>query len=201
MKKSCTSFLFLVVLVLMTACQSSDHMMFWDTAIDGPKQEFIQKIQKKQSNAKVLTEVSNKTLIGPFKQNGVTGYFVLVASKPDVDVVNQVSLLYPTLNSWRECETKYNELKEELTKKYGEPVGSVEQFQNPNVPDNQKLSKFFLSEAEYSTLYYDEKGSVELAVKGYGYSPLYSVRITVTYIDGINNESYEDVGDECWGEE
>ena len=140
-------------------------------------------------------------MIGSFKQDNQDGYCLIVASESDVDVVTQVSLLYPRMYGWNEYEAKYNELKKELTQKYGEPIGSVEQFSNPNIDTRNKLSKFFVSEAQYSTLYHDEKGSVELSIKGYGYPPLYDVRITITYIDGINNESYEDVGDECWGEE
>lgn len=201
MKKLNAIFLSLATSLLMSTCTSSDHMTFWGTPIDGPKQEFVKKMLKKGSDAAIQTEQGDKVLIGPFEQDNKSGYFLIVDSKPDVDIVNQVALLYPRMYGWKEYEAKYNELKKELTQKYGEPVGSVEQFSNPNTNTRDKLSKFFLEEAQYSTLYYDEKGSVELSIKGYGYPPLYDARITITYIDGINNESSEDVGDECWGEE
>lgn len=196
MKTLNTIFLLLAASLLMSACSSSDHMTFWGTPIDGPKQDFVKKMIRK-TEAKVLKVKGDQTLIGFFKQNNQGGYCLIVTSKSDADVVTQVSLLYPRMYGWNEYEAKYNELKKELTQTYGEPIGSVEQFSNPNIDTRNKLSKFFLSEAQYSTLYYDEKGSVELSIKGYGYPPLYDVRITITYIDGINNESYEDVGDEC----
>lgn len=200
MKKINAIFLSIAASFLMSACTSSDHMTFWGTPIDGPKQEFVRKMLKK-TDAVVQDNIGNQTLIGPFEHNNQNSYFLVVESKPDVDVVNKVSLLYPSMRNWKEYEDKYNEMKRELTQKYGEPVGSVEQFQDPDVKPQDKLSKFFLKEAQYSTLFYDDKGSVELSIKGYGHQSLFSVRVTVTYIDGINNESYEDVGDECWGEE
>lgn len=200
MKKTNAIFLSIAASFLMSACTSSDHMTFWGTPIDGPKQEFVRKMLKK-TDAVVQDNIGNQTLIGPFEHDNQNSYFLVVESKPDVDVVNKVALLYPSMRNWKEYEDKYNEMKRELTQKYGEPVGSVEQFQDPDVKPQDKLSKFFLKEAQYSTLFYDDKGSVELSIKGYGHQSLFSVRITVTYIDGINNESYEDVGDECWGEE
>lgn len=201
MKKTNAIFLSIAASFLMSACTSSDHMTFWGTPIDGPKQEFVRKMLKKTGAVGAWSGPGDKTPIGPFEHDHQKGYFLIVESKPDVDVVNKVSLLYPSMRNWKEYEDKYNKLKRELTQKYGEPVGSVEQFQDPDVKPQDKLSKFFLKEAQYSTLFYDDKGSVELSISGYGYEPLYSVRVTVTYIDGINSESYEDVGDECWGEE
>ncbi len=189
------------ILALASCSNSSDHMTFWGAAIDGPKEKFIKKMLNKQSDTKVLAQTGDGTLLGVYKYEGTNGYFLIVDSKPDVDIVNKVSLLFPSMHAWKEYETKYFELKEELTRKYGESAGSIEQFLDPDTPDRDKPSKFFLGEAQYSTLFYDEKGSVELSIKGYGQQPLYDVRITITYIDGINNESYEDVGDECWGEE
>lgn len=200
MKTSNIIFLSLAASLLMSACSSSDHMTFWGAPIDGPKQEFVRKMLKK-ADAVVQDNIGNQTLIGPFAHDNHNGYFLVVESDPNIDVVNKVALLYPSLHGWNEYEAKYNALKRELTQKYGEPAGSVEQFSDPNIKMRDKLSKFFLKEAQYSTLFYDEKGSVELSIKGYGLQSLFSVRITVTYIDGINNESYEDVGDECWGEE
>lgn len=200
MKTLNTIFLSIAASLLMSACTLSDHMTFWGMPIDGPKQEFVKKILRK-TDAVAQSNTEDKTLIGPFEYDNQQGYFLIVESKSDADVVSSVALLYPRMYGWKEYEAKYNELKRELTQKYGEPVGSVEQFSDPNIKTRDKLSKFFVKEAQYSTLFYDDKGSVELSIYGYGYPPLYDVRITITYLDGINNESYEDVGDECWGEE
>ncbi len=200
MKPLNTIFLSIAASLLISACTLSDHMTFWGMPIDGPKQEFVKKILR-ETDAVVQSNTEDKTLIGPFEYDNQQGYFLIVESKSDADVVSSVALLYPRMYGWKEYEAKYNELKRELTQKYGEPVGSVEQFSDPNIKTRDKLSKFFCKEAQYSTLFYDDKGSVELSIYGYDYPPLYDVRITITYLDGINNESYEDVGDECWGEE
>lgn len=125
MKMLNTIFLSIVASFLMSACSSSDHMMFWRTPIDGPKQEFVRKMLKK-TDAVVQDNIGNQTLIGPFEHDNHNGYFLVVESDPDVDVVNKVALLYPSLHGWNEYEAKYNELKRELTQKYGEPAGSVE---------------------------------------------------------------------------
>lgn len=162
MKTLNTIFLLLAASFLMSACSSSDHMTFWGTPIDGPKQEFVRKMLKK-TDAVVQPNTEYKTLIGPFEYDDHNGYFLIVESKPDTDVVSQVALLYPRMHGWKEYEAKYNELKKELTRKYGESAGSVEQFSDPNIKTRDKLGKFFVNEAQYSTLFYDEKGSVELS--------------------------------------
>lgn len=187
------------VSLLLSSCASSDHMTFWGIPIDGPRQEFIKKMLKKTGSTDIYPW-QDGMLIGPFEFGGQNDHCLIVSSRPDADIVSQVSLLYPRMYGWKEYEAKYNELKSRLTQQYGEPVESIEQFQDPNVKPRDKPGKFFVNEAQYSTLFYDDKGPVELSIRGYGYPPLYDVRVTVTYIDGINNENYDDVGDECWGE-
>ena len=132
MKTLNTIFLSIAASLLMSACTLSDHMTFWGMPIDGPKQEFVKKILRK-TDAVVQSNTEDKTLIGPFEYDNQQGYFLIVESKSDADVVSSVALLYPRMYGWKEYEAKYNELKRELTQKYGEPVGSVEQFSDPNI--------------------------------------------------------------------
>lgn len=108
MKTLNTIFLSIAASLLMSACTSSDHMTFWGGPIDGPKQEFVQKDAEK-NRCRSSGQHWKSNTDRPFKHDHQDSYFLVVESKPDVDVVNKVALLYPSLHGW--TSTRPNTMK------------------------------------------------------------------------------------------
>ncbi|MCQ2200682.1 MAG: hypothetical protein MJZ27_01195 [Bacteroidales bacterium] len=177
-------FVSLLTAVLISAiafAQGSEHLTFKGVPIDGTLASFTQKLSTKGFK-KIGTEGRSSILKGTFA--GSDNCTVLVQAVDNKDLVYLVGVMFPSMNDWRRLEDDYFTLKEMLTKKYGEPVGSIEEFQHNYVnDDNSKLHELQMNRCNYETVFETDKGRIKLSIAHNDYLECY---VILGYVDGSN---------------
>ncbi len=114
--------------------------------------------------------------------------------------VTSVIVLFPKVEDWSSLVTRYNTLKEMLTKKYGEPEVSHEYFQgfwSDTDGDGMKMTALADDACKYETLYETEKGAIELYIS-HNKGDYRRGFVVLRYFDKINyaqkeSEVYDDL--------
>ena len=98
--------------------------------------------------------------------------------------------MFPEYSSWSTLVGHYNKLKEMLTTKYGEPAKVVEEFQHPNIAndDNWKLHELRMDRCNYSARFNNEKGALVLRLITDDYNDCH---VFLGYYDKINSLEVE----------
>lgn len=169
------------------AQEVSEHMTFKGIPIDGTLNNFVSKLAEK-GFTHIITNNGCAAFNGDFA--GYKNCYIGVTSSADKDLVTNVSVMFPTQDTWSALVGNYFSLKEMLTTKYGKPLCSIETFQSYPQPedDNQKMYELKLNRCRYYTLFEKEKGNVGLML-------VHVVDLgccaSITYFDAINKKIVE----------
>lgn len=178
-------FLFTIAFASMAlSVFAQEHMTFKGVSIDGPREEFVSKLQKKNFVLKG-TQDDLTILSGDFA--GADNCIVGVSTLKGRDVVSSVSVIFPDKNNWKSLVEEYSFLKDLISEKYGIPGRSIEEFQNVKPKDdNARLGALQMDRCNWMTVFVTAKGTIELALSHDG---IYRCFVILRYTDRINSEA------------
>ncbi len=163
--------------------QSSEHLSFKGVPIDGKLSEYVSKM-KNNGFTLIGIEDGVALLKGDFAayKNCTIG----VSTLKQTDLVSKISVVFPECNTWPSISNNYFTLKELLTEKYGQPTESVEEFQSYSQPkdDLSKMTAVQMEECKYYSIYYTDKGRIELSISG----SINGCFVLLAYYDKINSD-------------
>jgi len=176
----------LVCLVIMGSIKAQEHLSFKGVPIDGTLKQYTAAMVKAGFKSEGTTSNGIALLIGDFA--GYKDCIVGVSTLSSCDVVNRISVLFPEKDTWSTLLYDYENLKELLTVKYGEPDYNVEMFTNYHGNDSRlKMYAINDREIEWYTIFSTELGEIELTLVGGTYD--YQARVRLSYTDKANSET------------
>lgn len=176
----------LACLVIMGSIKAQEHLSFKGVPIDGTLKQYTAAMVKAGFKSEGTTSNGIALLIGDFA--GYKDCIVGVSTLSSCDVVNRISVLFPEKDTWSTLLYDYENLKELLTVKYGEPDYNVEMFTNYHGNDSRlKMYAINDREIEWYTIFSTELGEIELTLVGGTYD--YQARVRLSYTDKANSET------------
>lgn len=174
----------LVLAALLCAFSLSaqtEHMTFKGIPMQGTVDQFAQKLAAKGCTID-SREKGVVAMIGDF-----AGYkecpIGLIGSNDGS--ISKVIVLFEAQEAWSSLSIQYNTLKSMLTTKYGEPAGTIEEFQNSYVnTDSERLHEMLMDRGTWQTSWATPKGNIYLIISHYDLE----VRVSLVYEDAINSE-------------
>ena len=190
MKKIIITLSLLMVLVLSSFAQNSEHLKFKGVPIDGTLNEYVSKM-KQAGFVLEGTEDGIALLSGEFA--GYSDCVVGVKTLQKLNLVHEIVVLFPSQDKWSGLSYDYERLKTMLSKKYGEPDECVEKFNAPSymiTDDNDKMRQVENNNCEYYSKYDTNNGSIILTISNDGYE--FGSRVKLFYTDKTNSEIFDE---------
>jgi len=183
----------LLIVLPMLANARTEHMKFMGIPIDGTSAQFGQMLVQQKN----MTRIDDNFYKGTFFD--VKDCYVVVGSNRDV--VCGADVRFPKANDWQGLSSRYNKLKEGLTKKYGEPLDAEEFFDEADKYDTDDSCRYVGVEANkchYLTVWSTPVGQVQLKIENFKIEESYEPQIRLTYFDKLNYDEtdaikYEDL--------
>lgn len=188
MKRILIALLFVFSCIGVMAQNANEHLKFMGIPINGTLESFTQKLVAK--GLKSIQAAEGVGLLnGTFA--GKMGCNIFVATVPSCNIVSKVVVCLPSRETWAWLECDYNEFKQMLTSKYGEPFQHSETFKDGASPtsDYSKMSLLKDGKCLYFSRWKFNEGVIQLDILG-AESPLNSV-VRIGYIDAINGKLEE----------
>ena len=183
MKKIFLKFLAVALSFTAFAQTASEHLTFKGVPIDGNRKTFVYNMQQKGFTL-LGTQEDVTLLSGDFA--GYKNCTLGVTTLKNKDVVSTIGVIFPPCKDWATVENNYLNLKNMLSEKYGEPVRSVEEFQNRTPQDdNAKYHELSMNRCNYASLFEVTNGSIELFI---AHETLTGAYVLLRYIDKINGD-------------
>lgn len=185
MKKILLSFF--ALLFSLVAFAQGEHLKFKGIPIDGELSAFMNEMQK-QGFAWKAKDDNGAVFTGKFA--GVNDCCVLVHCPEGV--VTAVSVMFPVAETWGELYGRFSSLKDMLTKKYGYPEVSKEEFQS-YTPSSDGMKLFAVERDDTDFLYVFEvkNGSIELSLSHRKENYEEKAFVLLKYFDKINYSKKE----------
>lgn len=158
-------FLFLVVALMALSAHSqteSEHMKFMGIPIDGTLDEFKSKLIAKGF---VPDPGKKDVLYGTFA--GCDDCTIVCNYNKTNNQMYAVVVYFHDPDDWQILSSRYYDLKNKLTQKYGEPVDQKEEFDDPDMAydDNSKILQLMSKKAKYNTVFnYNYIGIIYLSI-------------------------------------
>jgi len=180
--KFLTTVIFLTTIISFAQSQTSEHLAFKGVPIDGTLAEYVS-IMKQNGFTQIGTEDGVALLKGDFAS--YKGCIVGVATLKGKDLVNKITVIFPTQESWSSLASNYFNLKGMLTEKYGQRSESIEEFSSYEPKDDgSKMRQVHFDACKYVTTYETDKGSIQLSIKG----EISKAFVVLAYFDKINSD-------------
>lgn len=171
-----------VDIVEMIDAASSDHIAFKGVPIDGTLKQYIARM-KKSGFTLVDTQDGVALMSGDFA--GRKGCNIIVSTLNDYDVVSKIVVVFPGHETWGPLYGDFNNLKELLTEKYGQPTSVIEKFQDKYIDDDQdRIHAVRMDRCKYETRFMTEKGEIVLWID---HKSVMSTFVCLQYKDKINS--------------
>ncbi len=172
-----------VAIFVVGAFAQSQHLTFKGVPIDGTLKSYTQKMVEK-GFVYEGTQDGIALLSGDFA--GQKKCYVAVYTLKGNDLVNMIAVFFNSYDTWSAVLGQYEQLKEMLTEKYGEPENIREEFTTYVGDDSGKLYALHTGEYVWATTFSTDKGDIELSiVEGDEYT---SGRVMLRYFDKLNSE-------------
>ena len=179
------------LLAILSALTSyaQEHMTFKGVPIDGTLDAYVANM-KKAGFTYLGTQDGVAMLQGDFA--GYRGCTIGVITLKSIDLVNRITVLFDSQETWSNLYGNYSSLKEMLTTKYGKHSECVEKFEGYTQPrdDNGRMHELLMDRCKYYTIWETDKGSIELdLIKGeFGNEGM----VRLTYWDKTNTSSVQE---------
>ena len=164
--------------------QSNNHMTFKGVPIDGSLSDFTVKMKQKG-----FTHLGTQDGVALFSGEfaAYKDCTIGAVSSKNTNTVSKVGVMFPKCETWSQLYRNYNQLKEMLTQKYGEPTEGAERFDSSYEPrdDNMRMLEVKMDRCVYIATWETEKGNIELAIDHADYSDCF---VRLIYWDKINTE-------------
>ena len=183
MKRLLTIVAFIFSFMFVMAQTSNNHLTFMGIPITGTLESFAQKMEAKGFKKKY----SNKRIIGLEGEfAGYSGCKITVFKMLNRNIVRKVVVSFPTVSSWTRLEKEYNQFKDMLTNKYGEPTSHSEIFKEgaSTFNDDAKMSSLKEGNGAYWSAWKVDNGTIYMEI----FTTLdeNDGRILLIYFDKIN---------------
>lgn len=173
-------------LVIMGGIMAQEHLTFKGVPINGTLKQYTAAMVKAGFKSEGTTSNGIALLTGDFA--GYKGCIVGVSTLSSCDIVNRISVLFPEKDTWSTLLYDYENLKELLTVKYGEPDYNVERFTDYHGNDSRlKMYAINDREIEWYTIFSTELGEIELTLVGGTHG--HQARVRLSYTDKANSET------------
>jgi hypothetical protein len=183
--------LVLVLVFISVAGYGQNHIKFRDIEINGNLSQFVSQLEKIGYSLKT-SEGNTSKLNGIFL--GKEGE-LFVVSTPKTKTVWKVGFDFCKDENWISLKSDYKSLKEQITKKYGEPFETIEFFSSPYYDgDGNEIQAFKKGKCVFASYWEVESGFIDIGITD-------SCQIRISYEDKINaeiksRESCEKIQDE-----
>ena len=188
MKRILIALLFVFSCIGVMAQNANEHLKFMGIPINGTLESFTQKLVAKKIKRIQAAEgigIFNGTFAGKMNCN------IFVATVPNRNIVSKVVVFLPPRETWAWLESDYNEFKQMLTSKYGEPFQHSETFKAGTFTssDYLKISALKEGKCEYYVGWKLNEGVILLEIISIE-SPS-SCLVRLSYYDAINSKLEE----------
>jgi hypothetical protein len=182
--------LFISVLCLTVMAGAQEHLKFKNIPIDGPKQAFIDELQKNEFHLIDNTDFG-ASLRGHFTGKPVSA-FVMTTSEGNVC---RVAVNYDAPDNWASLRLDYYTLLRSLSYKYGKAVEMTQEFQFPFADgDGREIEAFQKRRATWYARFVSPEGTIHLVI---GNSPMNErPSINLFYEDAINCQRQDEINSE-----
>lgn len=173
------------------AQEKSGHLLFKGVPIDGTVNSFVQKMKQKgftlEGNGE-QTAIMKGAFAG--QKNCKVGIFRTV----EKDLVFRVAVLFEAEKQWFMLEKTYLFLKEMLTKKYGKPSFSIEEFDSYSQPKDDMMKMLYAEQdrCKYGTKYETDEGVISLNISHMKIEYEDICRVVLVYTDNKNFSAAEE---------
>ena len=189
MKRILIALLFVFSCIGVMAQNANEHLKFMGIPINGTLESFTQKLV-----AKKIKSIQAAEGVGLFNGAfaGKNDCNIFVATVPNRNIVSKVVVCLPPRETWAWLESDYNEFKQMLTSKYGEPFQHSETFKAGTFTssDYLKISALKEGKCDYRSIWGLNEGIIFIDVFNGDGSPNCLVRLV--YIDLINYKLAQD---------
>lgn len=166
--------------------EESRHLLFKGVPIDGSLRQYVSRMESVGFTLEGVHDNGMAVLSGDFA--GWKNCLIFVSTLDSRDIVNHISVRFPSCDKWADLELVYTQLKSMLTEKYGKPARSVEKFHDyysyPN-KDSEKLHCLQFDECTYYAQFELEKGEILLSLEHEEYDAAF---VALQYWDKINTK-------------
>lgn len=188
MKRILIALLFIFSCIGAMAQNANEHLKFMGIPINGTLESFSQKLVAKKIKSIQAAEgvgLFNGTFAGKNDCN------IFVATVPNRNIVSKVVVCLPPRETWAWLESDYNQFKQMLTSKYGEPFQHSETFKAGTftASDYLKISALKEGKCEYYVGWKLNEGVILLEIISIE-SPS-SCLVRLSYYDAINSKLEE----------
>ena len=188
MKRILIALLFVFSCIGTMAQNANEHLKFMGIPINGTLESFTQKLVAKKIKSIQAAEgvgLFNGTFAGKNDCN------IFVATVPNRNIVSKVVVCLPPRETWAWLESDYNQFKQMLTSKYGEPFQHSETFKAGTFTssDYLKISALKEGKCEYYVGWKLNEGVILLEIISIE-SPS-SCLVRLSYYDAINSKLEE----------
>ena len=184
MKRILTIAVFIFSFMFVMAQTSNNHLTFKGIPITGTVENFAQKLGAKGFEKKY----SDKSCVG-FEGEfaGYSGCKIYVFKVPNRNIVHKVAVAFPKESSWANLEKEYNQFKDMLTNKYGEPSWYSETFKEgaSTFNDYAKMESLKEGNCYYWKQWEVKNGSIKVRIVSI--PDTYDGCIGLVYSDKIND--------------
>ena len=184
MKRLLTIVAFIFSFMFVMAQIPNKHLTFKGIPITGTLENFAQELEAKGFK-KIYSGENLRGFEGDFA--GYPGCKIAVSKIPNRKIVDRVDVFFPTESSWARLEEQYNQFKDMLTNKYGEPASHSETFKKraSTFSDAAKMSSLKEGNCDYWTGWEVDKGDIKVEI-----APIIDTddgNIRLFYFDKIND--------------
>lgn len=188
MKRILIALLLVFSFIGAMAQNANEHLKFMGIPINGTLESFTQKLVAKKIKSIQAAEgvgLFNGTFAGKNDCN------IFVATVPNRNIVSKVVVCLPPRETWAWLESDYNQFKQMLTSKYGEPFQHSETFKAGTFTSSDYLKILALKEGkcEYYVGWKLNEGVILLEIISIE-SPS-SCFVRLSYYDAINSKLEE----------
>lgn len=184
MKRFVSFFVVALFCITSFAQTKATHLSFKGVPIDGKQNEFVARM-KEAGFSYFANSKGTVILKGDFA--GFKNCLVGVSTLHSSDIVNKITVRFPSHDKWKPVEEDYRELKSMLTKKYGKPSSCVEKFQGSVIEssDIDKFVKLISEGCNYETIFVTANGKITLSMECLEPADGY---VRLVYRDKVNTE-------------
>ena len=179
--------LLLSVLCFCIGAGAQEHLKFKNIPIDGPKQAFIEELQKNEFHLVDNTDFG-ASLRGRLAGKPVSA-FVMTTSEGNVC---RVAVNFDAPENWGSLKLDYYTLLRSLTYKYGKAEEMTTEFQFPYADgDGRELEAFQRRRATWYARFVCPEGTIHLVI---GNNPINQrPSINIFYEDAINCQRQDEI--------
>lgn len=168
-------------LMAMVTFAQDEHMTFKGIPMQGPLNDFVQKLKGKGFT---LMESTKETAVLNGKFATYDNCYVCVYTEKNN--VSSVAVMFPEQETWNAITRRYYNLKEMLTEKYGAPVATIERFSDREpVSDVMRFYAILKDECKYQSTFETKNGSMILSMIKVNFN---TASVVIRYTDNINEE-------------